>query len=196
VSALSWRNTPLRYGKLAIALHWIVAAAILFMFWLGPYMAGLSETDPWQFPLFQLHKSIGLTILVLMVARVCWRFANPVPALPPHMPAWERASARVSHGLLYAFAIAVPLLGWATVSAAPLGIPTMWFGLFEWPHLSFLSDLPRAQKRGIEPTILTAHAVLAFTMMALVALHIAAALKHHVKDRDNVLKHMLPWPKL
>jgi len=187
-----WRNNALRYGRVAIAFHWAIAAAILFMFWLGPYMVSLPETDPWQFPLFQLHKSIGLTILALSLARLVWRLINPLPALPSRMAHWERIAARAVHRLFYLLTIAVPLFGWATVSAAPLGVPSMWFGLFEWPHIWFLADLPRAQKRVVEGPLEGAHGLLAFAMMALVALHVAAALKHHFKDRDNVLKHMFP----
>jgi len=79
-----WGNSTMRYGAVAMSLHWLIAAAIrLFMFWLGPFMANLPETDPRQFPLFQLHKSIGLTILVLTLARLAWRLLNPVPDLPP-----------------------------------------------------------------------------------------------------------------
>ena len=187
-----WRSTALRYGGVAIVLHWTIAAAILFMFWLGPYMADLPETDPFQFPLFQLHKSIGLTILVLTVARALWRFANPVPALPGHMLQWERMAARAVHYGLYALMIGAPLFGWASVSAAPLGVPTMWFGLFEWPDIPFLGDLPRAQKRLLVGPLEDTHATLTLLMMGLVALHIAAALKHRFRDRDSVLQNMLP----
>jgi cytochrome b561 len=179
-----------------MAFHWTIAAAILFMFWLGPFMASLPETDERLFPLFQLHKSIGLTILALSIARLLWRLANPLPALPERMARWERIAARAVHRLFYLLMILVPVFGWATVSAAPLAVPTMWFGLFEWPHLPFLAELPRAQKRIVEPPLMTTHAILAFSMMALAALHIAAALKHHFRDRDNVLKHMLPWTRL
>jgi cytochrome b561 len=186
-------DTILRYGAVAMAFHWTIAAAIMFMLWLGPFMAALPETDERQFPLFQLHKSIGLTILMLSIARLVWRLANPVPALPTHMQRWERVAARTVHHLFYVLMIVVPLFGWATVSAAPLAVPTMWFGLFEWPHLSFLAELPRAQKRIVEGPLTATHAAFAFTMMGFVALHVAAALKHHFRDRDNVLKHMLPW---
>lgn len=189
-------NSRSRYGAVAIAFHWTIAAMILFMFWLGPTMASLPVEDERQFPLFQLHKSIGLTILVLSLARLGWRLMNPVPALPDGMTAWERHAARTVHLLFYALMIVVPLFGWATVSAAPLGVPTLWFGLFEWPDMPFLSDLPRAQKRVVDGPLMATHAILAFSMMALVALHIAAALKHHFRDRDNVLKHMLPWTKI
>jgi cytochrome b561 len=187
-----WRNSEIRYRRIAMLLHWTIAGAILFMFWLGPYMAGLPETDPIQFPLFQLHKSIGLTILVLTFVRTVWRFSNLVPALPGHLPHWERMAARAVHHGLYALMIAAPLFGWASVSAAPLGVPTMWFGLFEWPDIPFLGDLRRVQKQLLVRPLEDTHAVLAFLMMGLVALHIAAALKHHFHDRDSVLRHMLP----
>lgn len=187
-----WGNSKTRYGAVAISLHWLIAAAILFMFWLGPFMANLPETDERQFPLFQLHKSIGLTILVLSLARFIWRLMNLVPDLPAHMPVWERVTARGVHYAFYVLMIAVPLFGWATVSAAPIAVPTMWFGLFEWPHIPFLADLPRARKQILEDPLATTHAVLALSMGLLAVLHVAAALKHHFKDRDDVLKHMLP----
>ena len=185
-------NSKTRYGAVAMSLHWLIAAAILFMFWLGPFMANLPETDERQFPLFQLHKSIGLTILVLSLARLAWRLMNPVPDLPAHMAPWECVTARAVHYAFYVLMIVVPLFGWATVSAAPIAVPTMWFGLFEWPHIPFLADLPRAQKQIVEDPLATTHAALAVTMGLLAVLHVAAALKHHFKDRDDVLKHMLP----
>jgi cytochrome b561 len=193
---MMWGNTTLRYGRVAMAFHWTIAAAILFMFWLGPFMASLPETDERQFPLFQLHKSIGLTILMLSLARLLWRLSNPVPAFHQQMTRWERVAARSVHYLFYGLMIVVPLFGWATVSVSPLGVPTMWFGLFEWPDVPFLGDLPRAQKRVVEGPLMATHAVLAFSTMGLAALHIAAALKHHFRDHDNVLKHMLPWTKI
>jgi cytochrome b561 len=193
---MMWGNSRFRYGAVAVTLHWVLAAAILAMLWLGLTMTSLDETDPRTFPLFQLHKSIGLTILVLSVARLMWRLANPVPLLPATMPGWERLSARAVHLLFYVLMIAIPLLGWATVSSAALAVPTMWFGLFEWPHIPFLADLPRADKRMIERPLAGVHGALALSMLALALLHAAAALKHHFRDRDDVLKRMLPWTKL
>src|SRR5262249_34842280 len=163
---------------------------------LGPFMASLPETDPRQFPLFQLHKSIGLSILMLSVARLGWRLFHPAPVLPAEMKGWERRAAKTVHAALYAFTIVVPIVGWATVSAATLGVPTTWFGLFEWPHIPFLAALPRAQKNVIEPQLEDAHAILAFSMAALLVLHIGAALKHHFIDHDIVLKRILPWLKI
>ena len=191
-----WRNSRLRYGAVAMSLHWLIAAMIVFMLGLGLFMTSLDETDERTFPLFQLHKSIGLTILILSLVRLAWRLTNPIPALPPGMGASERFAARGVHVLFYVLMIAIPLMGWATVSSAPLAVPTMWFGLFEWPHIPFLADLPRAEKRMVEAPLATAHAVLALSMLGLVVLHAAAALKHQFRDKDDVLKRMLPWTKL
>jgi cytochrome b561 len=191
-----WSNNRVRYGAVAMTLHWLLATLILFMLALGLFMTSLDETDPWTFPLFQVHKSIGLTILVLSFVRLGWRAANPVPALPSGMGALERFAARGTHGLFYVLMIAIPLMGWATVSSAPLAVPTMWFGLFEWPHIPFLADLPRAEKRMIEGPLATTHAVLALSMLGLIVLHVAAALKHQFRDKDDVLKRMLPWTRL
>jgi cytochrome b561 len=191
-----WGNSKVRYGAVAMTLHWLLAAMILFMAGLGFFMTRLDETDERMFPLFQLHKSIGLTILILSVARLAWRLANPIPALPKGMSTWERFAARGTHALFYVLMIGVPLMGWATVSSAPLAVPTVWFGLFEWPHIPVLADLPRAEKRVIEGSLAVTHSLLALAMLGLVALHVAAALKHQFRDRDDVLKRMLPWTKL
>ena len=191
-----WGNSRVRYGAVAMTLHWLLAAMILFMAGLGFFMTRLDETNEWTFPLFQLHKSIGLTILMLSLLRLGWRLANPIPALPSGMSAWERFAARGVHVLFYVLIIATPLMGWATVSSAPLSVPTMWFALFEWPHIPFLADLPRAEKRVIEEPLAVAHSLLALAMLGLVVLHAAAALKHQFRDRDDVLKRMLPWTKL
>jgi cytochrome b561 len=193
---MMWRNTRYRYGAVATTLHWVLAAAILFMLWLGLTMTSLDETDPRTFPLFQLHKSIGLTILMLSGVRLAWRLANPVPPLPALRPRWERVIARAVHVLFYVLMIAIPVLGWATVSSAALAVPTMWFGLFEWPHIPILADLSRAEKRMIEGALAGVHGALALSMLGLALLHAAAALKHHFRDRDDVLKRMLPWTRL
>lgn len=191
-----WGNSRVRYGAVAMTLHWVLAAMILFNVGLGFFMTRLDETDERTFPLFQLHKAIGLTILMLSLVRLAWRLANPVPALPSGMRGWERFAARGVHVLFYVLIIATPLLGWATVSSAPLAVPTTWFGLFEWPHMPFLADLPRAEKRLIEEPLAVTHSLLALAMLGLVVLHAAAALKHQFRDKDDVLKRMLPWTKL
>src|SRR5436190_23816311 len=128
-------NSETRYGTVAVTLHWFIAAAIIGMLILGKYMADLPRDDPSKFDLIQLHKSIGITILTLSVLRLLWRLVNKVPPLPAQMPAWERFAAHASHILLYVLIIGIPLTGWMMVSASPLGIPTIWFGVVEIPHL-------------------------------------------------------------
>jgi cytochrome b561 len=193
-----------RYSIVAIALHWLIAAAIILMVPLGWWMAD-NVSDPSQasrvFKAYQLHKSIGLTILVLSVLRVVWRFTHRFPPLPGHMPPWEKAAARASHFLLYAIILLMPLTGWIYVSAgwnaamnAPFAVPTIWFGLFEWPHISFIADAADATRAEVATTAITIHAWMAWGAVVLVAIHVLAAIKHHMIDRDDVLTSMLPWP--
>lgn len=191
-----------RYTAVAIVLHWAIAAAIFFMLPLGFWMHFQAEdgnTSQGVFQAYQLHKSVGLTILALSLVRLGWRLLNPPPALPPHMPGWERLAAKATHWLFYALMIGLPLSGWLYVSAgwsihddAPLAVPTRWFGLFEVPHLFGLDGAERDVREGAADIAFNAHAILAYAAIGLAALHIAAALKHHFFDRDAVLAHMVP----
>lgn len=145
---------------------------------------------------FQLHKSLGLTVLALSLARLAWRVSHQPPPLPA-MARWRRAAAHTVHWAFYALMIAVPLSGWAYVSAqwrgdAPLDVPTLWFGLFEVPHLFDAQALPAAERKAVAGRSFAAHMYLAWTMAALAVLHAAAALRHHFGDRDRVLANMLP----
>jgi cytochrome b561 len=185
-------NTRTHYGTVAMTLHWLIAVLLIANICLGLYFSDLSHDDPSLFLLVQTHKSIGLTVLALSVIRLAWRLVNPVPPLPPGMSAPLRFIAHASHFLLYALIILIPLSGWAMVSASPLGLPTSYFGLFEWPHIGFLADLTRAQKMPLHRNFGTAHVVLAWSAIVLVPLHIGAALYHQFFRRDDVLKRMLP----
>lgn len=193
---MSLRDTNLRYGTVAMALHWLIAAAVIFNIALGYYMGDLPKLDPDRFWFVQFHKSTGLSILVLSVLRVLWRVVNPMPALPAQMPMWERISARAVHGLFYVLIVAIPLAGWAMVSSSPLGLPTMWYGLFQWPHILFLAELPRDQKQQIIGAFRETHNTLALIALCLIGLHVAAALKHQFWDHDTVLTRILPWGKV
>ena len=186
-------NSETRYGAVAVTLHWLIALAIIGMLILGKYMADLPDSDPTRFDLIQLHKSIGITILGFSVLRLMWRLVNKVPPLPAHMPAWERFAAHTSHFLLYVLIIGIPLSGWATVSASPLGIPTIWFGTVEIPHLPGLQGF--ADQHAAEGNLRETHELLGDLMIALLVIHVAAALKHHLWDRDDVLVRMLPFSK-
>jgi cytochrome b561/polyisoprenoid-binding protein YceI len=191
-----------RYSAVAIVLHWAIAFAILFMVPFGLWMHETAEdghAGQGLFAAYQLHKSIGLTVLALSLVRLGWRLANPPPPLPAHMPGWEKFVAKLTHWAFYALIIALPLTGWLYVSAgwsihdeAPLPVATRWFGLFEVPHLFGLDQASLDVREDAAEAALTAHAYLGFTALGLAALHVAAALKHHFIDRDETLAHMVP----
>ena len=194
---MSTMNTQARYGAVAMTLHWLIAALIATNLLLGFYFANvINSHDPGFFAIIQLHKSIGLTVLVLSVLRLGWRLVNPVPPLPDDFGTGLRIVARGTHYLFYLLIIAVPLMGWAMVSSSPLGTPTLYFGLFSWPHIPFLAELPRAMKRGYTETFGELHALLAYSAAVLLVLHVAAALWHNFSRHDEVLKRMIPGTRV
>jgi cytochrome b561 len=185
-------NTALRYGSVAMTLHWLIAVLLIGNICVGLYFADLPRSDPNLFMLVQLHKSIGLSVLTLSVLRVIWRLINPVPPLPAGMNPWLRIGARTSHVVLYILIVAIPLTGWMMVSASRMGTPTSFFGLFDWPNFPFFSNIPMASKRPTHELFESAHVFLAWSAIVLIPLHIGAALFHHFVRRDDVLKRMLP----
>lgn len=191
---------PGRYDRIAILLHWGIAIAIMANLGLGWWMHEAFERagpDARVIAAFQWHKSLGLSVLVLSLLRLGWRWMHPPPALSP-MPAWERLAAQVVHWAFYFLMLAIPLSGWFYVStqwrgAEPLNVPTLWFGLFEVPHLFGLNQMPALQRERLSGWGLSAHAWLAWSAVALLLLHVAAALKHHWWHRDDTLRRMAPW---
>ncbi len=183
-------NDETRYGTVAVLLHWLIAAGIVFMVVLGWYMADLPLTAPNKFDLYQLHKSVGITILLLSVLRVLWRLLNLPPPLPEHMKPWERWAARGTHIAFYVLMLAIPLSGWAMVSVSPFNIPTVLFGVIDWPHLPWIGSL--GEPAQMEKTFKQTHEVLVWLTLLILALHVVGALKHHFFDRDDVLVRMLP----
>lgn len=191
-----------RYSAVAIVLHWAIAAAILFLLPLGFWMSGeIAAGNPagGVYSAFQLHKSVGLTVLALSLARFGWRLANPPPPLPPHMPAWERLAAKATHWVFYILMIGLPLSGWLFVSAGwslhedrSLAVPTHYFGLFQVPALFGLPQAGEELRAAVAQASFNAHAAMAWAAIGLVVLHVGAALKHHLFDKDNVLTHMVP----
>jgi len=187
-------NSEKRYGAVAMMLHWLIAIAIITLLVVGKYMVDLPDQDPNKFALFQLHKSSGLSVLVLSVLRIVWRLVNVVPPLPASTPLWQRWAASCSHLVFYVLIIVIPLSGWAVASASPLGIPTLWFGLFEVPGLPGLQGLP--DQKGTEEFFEGAHELLGNLMILLLIVHVGAALKHHFWDRDAILRRMLPLTRV
>lgn len=183
-------DTHLRYGSVAMTLHWLIALLVIGNVISGVYFAELVPrgTAPWW--VVSMHKSTGLTVLVLSVVRLLWRLTHKWPLLPQNMSFALRALARTTHILFYFFIIAIPLAGWAMVSASPRNVPTYWYWLFEWPRLPFLATLPTADKKPTVEFFETLHSTFAYLAVALVLLHVAGALYHHFLRRDQVLKRM------
>jgi cytochrome b561 len=174
----------------AIILHWTMAVAILAMIGIGWTMGDMPPGAE-QFALVQLHKSIGVTLLVLTVLRLLWRLCNPPPEAPQSGAPLSKIAA-LAHAGFYALMVAMPLSGWILVSASPAGIATTLYSALPWPHLPGLPDLPRDAKEAIEGPIEFIHSKLAWVMIALLALHVGAALKHQFLDRDGVMARMAP----
>jgi cytochrome b561 len=170
-----------RYGTPAIAAHWLLALLLVGNFALGLWMTELA-LSPLRLKLYNWHKWAGVVILTLSLLRLLWRLGHRPPAALP-MPAWQAQAARATHLGLYLLFFAVPLAGWAYSSAA--GFPIVWFGVLPLPDFV---PVDKALAEAIKPW----HERLAWTLIALVALHVAAALKHHFIDRDGLLQRM--WP--
>ena len=164
------------YSRGAIAFHWIIAALVIFNLAVGllPFLGGL----------FFLHKAIGITVLALTIGRIAWRLAHRPPPLPAHVAAWERGVAHATHWTLYGLLLLMPLSGWAMVSGTAKRRPLDWFGLFDIPYLPV--------SKAVGDIGHDAHGLLGWLMLALVALHIGAALRHHLILRDGVLARMIP----
>lgn len=171
-----------RYTRTAMSLHWLIAIAIFGTFALGTYMADL-RISPTMLKLYSWHKWAGVTIFVLVVARLAWRLGHPPPALPAHMPPLERLAAHAGHLALYGLMFAIPVSGWLMSSA--LGFQTVWFGVLPLPDLV-------AKDAALGDLLQQVHLVLNYMLLALVVMHVAAALKHHFINRDDVLLRMLP----
>ena len=181
-----------RYNSVAMIIHWLTALTVIGLLIVGNIMADLPNTDPTKLQLFNLHKSFGVTVLLLTVLRLGWRLTHKPPALPEHMPSWEKRTAHAAHWLFYLLLLTVPLLGWAMVSSSPRNIPTVLFNTFDWPHIPGLVDMDRDQKKVMRELFENLHATAAYTMAVLIVLHIGAALRHQFVMKDKTIQRMLP----
>jgi cytochrome b561 len=175
-------NDSSRYGVIAQLFHWIIVALIVTQFVLAN-KAGNLPVGAAKLATLAQHKSVGITILGLAILRLLWRLFGTTPALPTTTARWQGIAAHVSHFLLYALLIVIPILGWLMSSAR--NFPVSWFGLVTLP------DFIEPSKAAYE-ALHDAHEAAAKTLFVIALVHIAAALKHHFIDRDNVLRRMLP----
>jgi cytochrome b561 len=188
---MQWRNTASRYGYVATALHWVIVGGIVAQYFLAEAAEEREHAPAGAFDAAAMHGSIGLTILALAALRLVWRLVELPPSHPESMKRYERVLARSAHIAFYVLLFALPLTGWALASADQQAIS--FFGLFDLPQLRIGAQLPLAGGTLGEDQLEEVHEVLFNVLLALAAVHIAAALKHHFIDHDNVLRSMLPW---
>ena len=180
---MSLRNTLSGYGSVAKLLHWSVVALIITQF----VLASIAEDLPnglEKLKIMAYHKSFGMLILMLALARITWRLLNPTPELPAGMPKWQRLAAKVTHVLLYVLLIAQPITGW--IASTTRNFPVSFFGLFQFPDLVGPNDELHEVFEGV-------HEFLAGTLLVVAILHAAAGLYHHFWTKDDVLRRMLPF---
>lgn len=176
------RNTEARFGAVAQLFHWLIVALIVAQY----VLAQIFEDMPLgmaKIKMIGYHKAVGMTILMLALLRLIWRWMNPVPKLPATLKSYERRLAHLSHFLLYLLIFAIPLSGWIMSSVA--NIPVSYFGAFTFP------DLVGPDKSLVDP-VKEVHEILNIILLVVAAAHIAAALKHHFILKDDVLRRMLP----
>jgi cytochrome b561 len=171
-----------RYGAIAQALHWLIAALVLVMFGLGWTMTDLPLSQR-KFDLYQQHKWLGITIFALAVVRLGWRLGHPPPPLPAAMSAWQQAAARTSHALLYGLLLAQPAIGFLQSNAA--NFPVVWWGVLPLPALLGADE-------ALGEILLALHVWTSRLLLAVVLVHVGAALWHHLVRKDDVLRRMLP----
>ncbi len=172
-----------RYTKVAIALHWILALGILLQIWLGFFLDDVPRGSPERSGWVNFHKSTGITLAVLILVRLAWRITHQPPPLPATMPAWERIAARANHALLYVCMVGMPLTGYVATNFSKFGIK--YFDLVMLPPWAY-------EDKQVYTALQGTHKALALLFVALILLHIAAALKHALLDRDGIVRRM--WP--
>lgn len=179
-------NESTRYTKVAIILHWVVAAGLFINVLLGLLAESFGKENI-RFAI-NTHKSIGITLLGFILLRLLWRLTHKPPAYPYQQPPLERFLAGATHTLLYVVMLLIPLSGWMHDSAWKSAgeIKMYWFGLFEWPRIGWIMDVEPVAKESLHTLFGNLHEWSATALYALVALHVAAALKHHFSKTQRV----------
>lgn len=180
----------LRYTTVAIALHWVMALLILFNLSVGFFMEGFAR--PLKNVIVPLHISSGITVLALTLLRIAWRLAHRPPPLPAGMANWERVAAHTAHALLYVLMLVMTLTGWSIISAHPpnpRGGPMLW-GLVHLPPIPPISQIEPVAQKAAHERFVQWHSWAGWVLLGLLALHICAALKHQLIDRQSELARM------
>ena len=186
--------TRTRYSTAAILLHWLIAGLLVWTVLLGWQSEDLKGAA--KIAVLQLHKPLGITIMLLTLLRIGLRFVYPAPPMGEHLKPWEMKLAKSVYGLFYLLLLVLPFSGWAMVSASALihQYPINMFGLFNWPVLTPLYELPGELRHARHEQLETIHGLVAKVIIyGLIPLHILGALKHQFLDRDNELAKMIPF---
>ena len=176
------------YTAVAKSLHWLIALLIFVMFPLAWTMGDFSGIQ--KFKLYNLHKSIGITVLALMALRLVWRYFRAAPALPASEPRRERVAAHLGHFALYVALFLMPLSGWAMISASDK--PSVLFGYTTFPLIPWLNELPPDQRKTTTEIFKGIHEFTANVLLLFIVIHVAAALRHAFVLRDGIMSRMLP----
>lgn len=179
---MNWKNNQNGWGMISIAIHWITAVSVIALFALGLWMVDLTYYDDWYRTAPYLHKSIGVLLLCLTLFRLAWIYSNPRPVLLDSYSDIEHKLAHWGHGFMYLLLFSVTLSGYFISTADGRGIEV--FGWFEVPAVV----LGIENQEDLAGDI---HFVLAVTLISMVVVHAAAAMKHHWIDKDPTLKRML-----
>lgn len=182
--------TVSRYTTPAVIAHWLIALLIIINLVIGLTAEKLPD-EQIRFAV-DIHKSIGITVLGLVLLRILWRFGHKPPPFSEGTAAWERLLAHAAHYGLYVFMVWMPVTGWLHDSAwkAAPEIPMRWFGLFEWPRITFIMSLPAGQKEHLHGLFGSMHEIGGYLLIALLLLHLAGALKHQFIDGERELRRM------
>lgn len=179
------KNTMTQYGVVTKVFHWVMALLIISLLCVGFYMNGMSLGLA-KFKIYALHKSFGIIVLVLAILRILWHLYSKKPALVSSLKPTEKYAAHTAHILLYVLFVFMPLSGWLMSSA--FGRSVKFFGTISLPDLL-------TKNRELAEILATVHFVIAWSLVVLITLHVVAALKHHIIDKDNTLRRMLILPK-
>jgi cytochrome b561 len=181
---------PPKYTTVAVALHWLIAGMILVNITLG--LGANYVPDAYVRPLVDLHKSIGISVLALFFLRLAWRLTHTPPPLPASYQPWEVRAAHAAHITLYALILLIPITGWIHDSAwsAAASHPMKLYWLIPWFRLGFITSLDPATKESVHTLFGTIHTYLGYALYAVLAAHIAGALKHQVIDKQPELQRM------
>ncbi len=186
------KTDSLSYNKVAVWLHWSIGILIVLLLVIGFLMGNIPKDDiSLRALVYNWHKTLGLLVLVLSIVRLFWKLTHKAPAPLLGLKAWEKTAAKSLHTLFYMFMIGMPLVGWAIISTSRF--PSFFFNAAKMriPELPFWQALDKAAKHDVHEFFEETHELMAFAAIALILLHVFAALKHHKAGKD-ILVRMLP----